>query len=403
MLIRRISGFRRRLTWLSDDEPITALALAVLVLLDVFILSIIFSGLNDHTRQLTSPIEYFPSQCRQLFIDMDWTPANRMEKLQALILEDYRHYSYRQERSFDADRIRNMHELCGSFFEQARRIAEDGALKGMFVERQQASRNKAELVQHYDQEHKVYNTKLLEDMAQRNPGNLVSMEAALKQKAGQIELLNAQVEDLDARIGSHSLVEEFWELARPGDGSRRAGLIADLNRFERIYLFRELFWQLLFLVPLLAAFCVWHARSVKKGRMIQGLMSAHLVVVAAVPVVIKTGEVVLELIPFHFFRGLFRLFERLHIIAIWHYLVIILAVAVALFVVFIIQKKIFSQARLHEKRLSRGACHACGKVLPDRNAGTCPFCGKAQFRKCAGCGGDTHITGAYCVHCGQGR
>jgi len=280
-------------------------------------------------------------------------------------------------------------------------IAENASLKGLFVERQRADKNKGQLVKQYDRENEVYDTKLLEDIASRNTRELSSMEASLRGKAAQIDKLNAQIEDLDASINRDPLVQEFWALAWSDGGSRRESLIADLNRFERIYLFRELLWQLLFLVPLLAIFCAWHARSVARSRAIQGLISAHLIVVAAIPIVIKIGDVVRELIPYHFLKELFDLLERLHIIALWHYLVIVLAVAVALFAVFIIQKKLFNKARLHERRLSMGACHACGKKLPEKQSGACPFCGEKQLRRCTGCGAETYMTGAYCVHCGQ--
>ena len=69
--LKKIVGFKNKLTRLNDDEPVTMLALAIIILLDVFILSIIFGGLDDHTDQLTSPADYFPYQCRQVFITKD--------------------------------------------------------------------------------------------------------------------------------------------------------------------------------------------------------------------------------------------------------------------------------------------------------------------------------------------
>lgn len=399
--LRNIAIFKNKLTSLSDNEPVTKLALALIILLDIFILSIIFAGLADHTQQLTSPNDYFPYQCRQAFIDTDWTPANKVDKLQQLVLSDYNRYSYKHDSPFTPNRIRNMHPLCGQFYEQARLIAESETLKGLFVGRQQATKKKSQFVKQYDQENEVYDTKLLENIANRNTQELSSMKASLKSKAAQIDKLNGQIKGLEVKINNDSLVRDFWALARLGDGSRREDLIAELNRFERIYLFKEFMWQLLFLTPLLAIFCGWHTRSVKKSYNIQAMISAHLIVVACIPIVIKVAQLVLELIPHHFFKELFDLFERLHIIALWHYFVILLAVGIVLFFVFIIQKKIFNKARLYEKRLSKGICYACGKILPEQKSAACPFCGTKQLRKCMGCGADTYITGVHCTYCGE--
>ena len=398
---KKIAGFKNKLTRLNDDEPVTKLALAIIILLDIFILSIIFGGLEDHTDQLTSPAEYFPHQCRQVFITKDWTQANKTAKLQQLVLTDYNNYSYRHDSPFEKSKIAKMHPLCGEFYEKICLIADDGALKDIFVRRQQATKKKDQLVKQYDKENEVYDTKLLENIADKDSGELSSMATSMKAKGKEIDRLNAQIKDLNGKIYSDPLVKDFWELARPGDASRRESLICDLNWFEKTYLFRELLWQLLFLLPLLAVFSIWHAKSIKKARNIQGLISAHLIVVASIPIVFKIVEVVLELIPYHFFKDLFELLERLHIIALWHYFVIILAIGVGLFCVFIIQKKIFSKERLYQKRLAKGACYACGKTLPDRKAAVCPFCGAKQLRKCTGCDTATYINGKFCVNCGQ--
>jgi len=43
-------------------------------------------------------------------------------------------------------------------------------------------------------------------------------------------------------------------------------------------------------------------------------------------------------------------------VAIWYYLVIALAVAAALFVIYIFQKKLFSREKLMERRIAKGQC-----------------------------------------------
>ncbi len=63
-----ISGIGRNLTRL-DDQPLGKAALAIIVLLDAFILYSIFDGLRQHTSQLTRPDEYVPPACQALLLD----------------------------------------------------------------------------------------------------------------------------------------------------------------------------------------------------------------------------------------------------------------------------------------------------------------------------------------------
>lgn len=400
-IFKKIVGFKNKLTRLSNEEPVTKLALVIIILLDIFILSIIFSGLDDHTAQLTSPADYFPYQCKQVFITKDWTPANKIDKLQTLALTDYNNYSYRHNSPFEKSKIDKMHPVCGKFYEQIKVIANNKELKDLFINRQQAIKKKQELTYQYNMENEVYDTKLLEDIAGKDSHQLKSVSESFKDKSQAINSLNIQIKTIDKKLNSNPLVLGFWEISRPGDESFRETLINDINKFERIYLFKELMWQLLFLLPLLAIFIVWHSRSVNKDSTIQSLISAHLIVVAAIPIVLKSINVVVELIPFHFFKNIFEVLEKFHIIALWHYGVIIVAIAVAILCVFIIQKKIFNKQRLYEKRLIKGACYSCGKTLPRKQTASCPFCGTKQFTECTKCHNDTYISGKFCIKCGQ--
>jgi RNA polymerase subunit RPABC4/transcription elongation factor Spt4 len=95
------------------------------------------------------------------------------------------------------------------------------------------------------------------------------------------------------------------------------------------------------------------------------------------------------------------LLESLKLVAIWHYLVIAVAVAAALFLIYIFQKKLFSREKLIERRIAKGQCQECGKHLPAGSA-ACPFCGFAQFRSCSSCGKLTLVYGKFCRECGKG-
>lgn len=400
-IFTKLTGMRKKLTRLSNDEPVTKLALAVIILLDIFILSIIFGGLDDHTAQLTSPSEYFPHQCRMALINQDWSSDNQLGRLQGMVLSNYNNWSYQHQNPFEKSRIEKMHPSCADFYQHVRKIAEDHELKAVFIKRQKAESRKRKLVKAFDKENESYDTALLECIAGQPDSKLKSIAATQKQRSKEIDRLSGEIKGFNSTINQAPSVKELWNLIPTNDEAQREQLIDDLNRYEKLYLFKELLWQLLFLLPLLAIFCIWNSRSVKKEHSIQGLISAHLMVVAAIPILIKLIQVVLELIPMHFFKDLFELMERLHMVALWHYAVIILTIAIALICVFIIQKKFFSKVKLNEKRLSKGACYACGKRLPGGKASACPFCGAKQRRTCSKCGAETYATAVYCDHCGH--
>lgn len=87
------------------------------------------------------------------------------------------------------------------------------------------------------------------------------------------------------------------------------------------------------------------------------------------------------------------------LVALWHYLVMALAVAFALAAVLLIQRRLFSRERLLEKRIAKGQCQQCGKRLP-AGARACPSCGFGQYRTCPRCDGATPVHARHCTACG---
>ena len=111
-------------------------------------------------------------------------------------------------------------------------------------------------------------------------------------------------------------------------------------------------------------------------------------------------ETLYDIIPKILLKRIIDLLESLKLVAIWHYLVIALAVAAALFLIYIFQRKLFSREKLLERRISKGECQQCGKHLP-AEACACPFCGFVQFKYCSHCMKPMHVHGKYCKACGK--
>lgn len=395
----KISAFKNRLTTVGSEEPLNKLALAVIILLDLFVLSILFAGLEDHTKQLISPNEYMPRIARQVFIDQAWSPSVRLSKLQPLVLSDRKGYSTRYRSMFAPEKLEPMHPLCRDFYEKIHALSKDKSLVNLFVERDLKTKERSRVRSSQDKAKRAYDTQLLETIAGKESANTASIAARSQNLTAQIELLTGQIDGLEKQINAHPGIQEIWTLSDP-QNQNRPQVVKAYQSFERWYLLRELLWQLLFLLPIFGGFYFWSERSVKKDNRIQTLIASHLLVVAFIPILIKLVELVVDLIPDHFFKALFRFLRSLHLIAIWHYLVILGAVAFGLFLVYLIQKKVFNREKVIQKRLSKGACIQCGKKLPV-GASACAFCGTNQSEDCTACSKPTPVGGTYCIHCGE--
>ncbi len=397
----RIAALRNHLFKLDSREPLSKLSLVVIIALDFFILIVLFNGLSDHTEQLTAPYEYVPYECRDVYVNNDWTESDRLDELQPLVLSGYENISYRYKGVLDQADTTIMHPTCAELYNAIKSIADNDALKALFVERKLLQNQRSEINRELSSNRSTYNTSLLEDIAERRARDegLSAISSRSRQLSDSQNAVQEEIDKLDHKLNTAAPISTLWK-AISRDPKTREALIADYKHYQYWYVLKKLLWQMLFMLPLFFAFYFWSSHSVKRQRTIQTLIASHLLVVSTIPIILKVSELVLDLIPHHFFKKLFELLEKLHLIAIWHYLIILATVAAALFVIYLIQKKLFNQHRIYQRRLMKGLCYACGLQL-HANTEYCSFCGEHQMKTCSSCNGTTPAKADFCTKCGE--
>ena len=378
-----------------DDQPLGKAALAIILFLDFFILVSIFNGLAAHTRQLSSPDEYIPGSCREIVVNRQWNPTNRLDQLSHIIISSSNSY-YRIE-----EKKKDQHPLCAPYVELVDHIKSDKVLTGIFEERNKSEREATELQRGIDNLKGAYDTSLLETIAQQqNQTKIDAIRKDFTAKTSALDALKIRIASLEQTINSDTKVKQLWERLQGLQEQDRQKLITDLRTLNYWYPVKKLGMQMIFLLPLFVVFYAWNSSSIRKSRGLQTLVSSHLLGISFIPILCKIIETVYDIIPKKLLKTLIDLLESLKLVAIWHYLVIALAIAAALLLIYIFQKKLFSHEKLIERRISKGECQQCGKHLP-AGSPACPFCGFVQFKPCGNCGNLMHVQGRFCRECGH--
>jgi len=376
------------------------MSLVVIIALDIFVVSMIFAGLSDHSRLLTSPYEHMPTICREAIIENKWVGDNRTDKLQKLILAPENSYRYRTYDRLDPSEVGKTHPYCQQLLSSVKAVKQDQAIVAVFRERKGAQQNRVKLTQAFKKSKDVYDTSLLENIANTSDASQVSAISVKSQDlTQQINQLSKNIANYDTTIAANDTIRSFSTKLKELQ-SQKSSIVSDIKQFDFWFPIKELAWQFLFLLPLCGLFYLWNSKSIEKNNSLQVLISSHLLVVSCIPVLFKLLKLILDIIPHRILETLFELLVSLRIIAIWHYIIILLAILLALLAIYLIQKKLFSPEKIMEKRLVKGGCHSCGKKLP-KDVDMCPFCGTGQQTQCRHCNGITYIGGQYCVQCGR--
>jgi hypothetical protein len=379
-----------------DDQPLSRAALVIILFLDIFILIAIFNGLDQHTQQILSPDEYIPKSCRDIVINLQWNPTNRTDNLSQIITSFGTSY-YRIE-----EKAKERHPVCSPYIDLMDQIKNDKVLIGLFEERNKAVREAKELQRQIDSLKGAYDTSLLETIAtkQESETKVNVIRNDFQQKTSALNILKNRIASLEQTISADAKVKLLWERLQGLQEQDREKLLSDLRSLNFWYPLKRLGMQMLFLLPLFVAFYAWNSASIRKYRGVQTLVSSHLLGVSSIPIFCKLIETIYDIIPKILLKKIIDLLESLKLVAIWHYLVIAFAVVAALLLIYIFQKKLFSQEKLIERRISKGECQHCGKHLPVGSP-ACPFCGFEQFKSCSHCNKQMHVNGKYCRECGK--
>ncbi len=378
-----------------DNQPLSKAALVIILFLDIFILTSIFNGLNEHTRQLSSPDDYIPYSCRDIVINRDWNPTNRIDNLSQIVVSFKNSYYPVQVKNKDR------HPICAPYLDLMDEIKDDKELGTIFEDRNNLFKESKDLQREIESLKGAYDTSLLETIAKQEEGqtNVDTIKKGIQEKTGYLNTLRGRIEALELKINGHQKVMMLWERLAGLQQADRERLREDLRSMNFWFPVKRLGMQMIFLLPLFVVFYAWNNTSIRKGRGIQILVSSHLLVVSFIPIFFKIIETVYDIIPKKLLKKLIELLESLKLVAIWHYLVIALAIGAALFLIYIFQKKLFSREKLIERRIAKGQCQNCGKHLP-AGSPACPFCGFAQLKVCGSCSKPTHVYGKFCRECG---
>lgn len=380
------------------DYPIGKAVLTVVIFLDLFILISIFQGLDDHVSQLISPNEYIPQQCRSIVIDGDWNESNTLYRTANSARRYQNSYVYRNNNI----RINEQHALCVPISKLLLAIPNDKTLKDGLSDfrdvRTQFNRVESDLKSTKGR----YDTYLLEVLSNQSKEN--EYTASLKKEMSELraELITLSHKDSanEATLMQNENIRHLFNIIANSSKQNKDKLIDDLHHSNFWYPVKRLAMEIMFLLPLFSIFYLWNFKSQSRDRPYQRLVSSHLLVIVFIPIIFKLAEFVYDILPKKILRQIIELLESFNLVAIWHYVMMGVAIGAVLILINFMQKRLFSREKTIQKRIMKEQCQNCGSQVP-RGNNACSICGFKQFRQCGHCHKDTYVYGKYCKECGS--
>lgn len=386
-----------------NHEPINKVSLIVIILVDLFILFNVFVGLDDISRWPISPQQAYPCQSEwqsyreNTSEDKDYDVISRALNDGGMPLQA-------PYASADDQHLGQVSEIClqyGTASGATKSLANRAISKR--INDTQAEINSFAAANSTIRQQ--YDSTLLEEIArQPRDQSINNVEAAQARR---------EIEQNDGAIAQRqqTLSTLKAELVDAPESQTFLALLTDDGQFEQVdrgqrraafwYPSIQLFFQGLFLLPLIFITSAVHRFAQRRGYGYVALISWHLLVIFFIPLIWK----IFEFLQVGFlFELLVQVVEALFgsLRFLLNYLQILLIPLIGFGLIKFLQKFVFNTRLQAANRVQNMQCVRCAKKLRTGDV-HCPHCSYPQYHDCANCHNLTYQHLPYCHHCGTNQ
>jgi hypothetical protein len=386
-----------------NNEPLNKVSLIVIILIDIFILFNVFTGLDDISRWHLSPTQAYPcyfeweNYQRQTTKDKDYEIV-RLSFPYDTIGQPSFQQKYQQA---ETGHLGKVSEICLKYAEQKDQIKNSEKQQTIkIIDQKQGN------VSAFEQKNRniraQYDSTLLEKIAGQSREQSINPVGAERAKL-ELDQNNRNISSLKKEI--FNLKNEL--VSKPESVSFLA-FIKDENKFKELekgykqasfwYPSIQLTFQSLFLLPLIIIALFVHRFSQIRGYGLISLISWHLLVIFFIPLIVKIFEFLQVGAIFKFlFNIISALFGGLLFLISYVYILLIPLVGFAIIKLF--QSVVFNTKVQAANRVQNSRCIKCAKKIRSIDA-HCPHCGYYQYVECPNCHNLTYKHLPHCKHCG---
>ncbi len=386
-----------------NNEPLNTVSLIVIILIDIFILINVFTGMDDISRWYLSPYQTYPCYSEWQNYWTETTKDKDYEIVRLALPHNINNQLSFQEiyQQAETGHLGKVSPIClqyanykdkikNSENQQTIKSIEDKYLKISTLE--QSNHNI----------HAQYDSTLLEKIAGQSREQSINQVGAEKAKQN-IEQNNSQISTQKNEI--FNLKNAL--LSKPESVSF-LGFVKDKSKFSSVefgykqasfwYPSIQLGFQSLFLMPLILIAFFVHNFAQRRRYGLISLISWHLLIIFFIPLILKLFEFLQIRVIFQFlFDIISTIFGALLFLISYIYILLIPLVGFGMIKFF--QQFAFNAKLQAANRVQQSRCVKCAKSIRQQDH-HCPHCGYDQYLECQNCHELTYKHLPYCKHCG---
>ncbi|MCZ2202366.1 hypothetical protein [Cylindrospermopsis raciborskii] len=385
-----------------NREPLNKASLIVIIIIDVFILINVFTGLDSIGRWHISPDDTYPCYNEWKGYQEQTSATKDYGIITNSLIENNQPNFNTQYKQQEQGRLGKVSEICLTYG-----LLKDNLNSVRNRQVLQTINQTQEKINGLEQENanirSQYDSTLLEKIARQPDGksiNQVKAEEArqnLDRNTRQIAQLKEENKKSKNQLLNQPASVKFLSVLQ--DKTQFSNLVNGYKTASFWYPSIQVTLQAIFLLPLIFIASLIYGRSQRQGYGLVSLISWHLLVIFVIPLVIKVLEFLQVGVVLKFLVDIISsLLGGLLFLVSYVYIVVIPLVGFG--IIKLLQRNVVFNSKIQAgKRVQNSQCINCGRTLRSREA-HCPHCGYYQYVECHHCHNLTYKKLPYCYHCG---
>jgi hypothetical protein len=396
-----------------NNEPLNKMSLIVIILVDLFILTNVFTGLDDISRWPLSPVQAHPCYSEWNSYQTQTTSNKDYDITRKAVLAQTNEsmYGSQQKSSVREVYIQDAKNHLGSIASTCLDYAEvrdkvntlENRKIVSTIDQQQADVGKLESANQTIKSQ--YDSSLLEKIAGQERVRSINQVGAEKAKQ-TLDQNNLKISAL--KLENTNLKNK---LVTKSESTAFISMLKDNNKFNPLknkyqqasfwYPSIQFGFQAAFLLPLILGAFVINNFAQRRGYGLIALISWHLLVIFLIPLIFKVFEFLQVGVLFTFIsKFIYSIFGSLLFLISYIYILLIPLVGFGLIKVF--QEFVFNSKVQIAKRVQKSQCVNCASKIRSLDV-YCPHCSTYQLSECQNCHSLTYKGLPYCNQCGHSQ
>jgi hypothetical protein len=393
-----------------NNEPLNKMSLIVIILVDLFILTNVFTGLDDISRWHLSPVQAYPCYSEWNSYQTQTTGNKDYDITRKAVLAQTNENMYDSQPKSSAreayiqDAKNHLGSIVSTCLDYAGVRDKVNTLENRkivsTIDQQQVDVGKLESANQTIKSQ--YDSSLLEKIAGQERGRSINQVGAEKAK----QTLDQNNLKISALKSENTNLKN--KLVTKSESTAFISMLKDNNKFEPLknkyqqasfwYPSIQFGFQAAFLLPLILGAFVINNFAQRRGYGLVTLITWHLLVIFLIPLIFKVFEFLQVGVLFTFIsKFIYSIFGSLLFLISYIYILLIPLIGFGLIKVF--QEFVFNSKVQIAKRVQKSQCVNCASKIRSSDV-YCPHCSTYQLNECQNCHNLTYKGLPYCNQCG---